>query len=350
MSGTITRLRLSRLWAILSFCSLCAGCKCAEKIGNSPDGWPRELAKVSLPPYVIESPDILSIDAIRVIPLPPYHIEPLDVLAIESTKTFPAKPISGLYTVGPDGRVDLGFDYGSVEVDGMTLVEAKEAIRKYLNTIIKEPEVTVALAQAHVKQEIRGPHLVRPDGTVALGTYGSVYVAGMTLDEAKAAMEAHLGKYLRKPQVSLDVYAYNSKVYYVITDGAGFGEQIISIPFKGNETVLDALSQVNGLSPVSSKNRIWLARPAPADKGCCQVLPVDYKAISQGGATATNYQILPGDRVYVKAVPLITIDTWLARIITPIERVLGVTLLGNETVRSFERGGGTGTGTGSRGF
>src|SRR5262245_61255400 len=37
---------------------------------------PRELAKVPMPPYVIEPPDILLIDAIRVVPLPPYKIAP----------------------------------------------------------------------------------------------------------------------------------------------------------------------------------------------------------------------------------------------------------------------------------
>ena len=45
---------------------------------------------------------------------------------------------------------------------------------------------------------------------------------------------------------------------------------------------------------------------------------------------------MPGDRVYVKAQKLVTIDTMLARIISPIERIFGVVLLGNTTVRSLE--------------
>src|SRR5579871_3422681 len=49
---------------------------------------PKELNKVSLPPYVIETPDILLIDAIRIIPLPPYRVEPLDVLYISGTGVF----------------------------------------------------------------------------------------------------------------------------------------------------------------------------------------------------------------------------------------------------------------------
>ena len=69
-------------------------------------------------------------------------------------------------------------------------------------------------------QPITGEHLVSPDGTVNLGTYGLVYVAGMTLEEAKQAIEDATGQATwTSPQVSVSVFAYNSKVYYVITKG-----------------------------------------------------------------------------------------------------------------------------------
>ena len=43
---------------------------------------PRELEKISLPPYVIEPPDILMINAVKVVPKPPHKIEPFDGLLI----------------------------------------------------------------------------------------------------------------------------------------------------------------------------------------------------------------------------------------------------------------------------
>ena len=162
-------------------------------------------------------------------------------------------------------------------------------------------------------QLIRGEHLVRPDGTVGLGLYGQVYVAGLTLEQAKAAVEAQLSKYLYRPEVSLDVAAYNSKLYYVISDGAGSGESVLPLPSTGNETVLDAVSKAGGLSPVSSKKRIWVARPAPAGCDADQIMPVDWVNITQRGETATNYQVLPGDRVYVMSQPAIGLDNLLAK-------------------------------------
>ena len=50
----------------------------------------------------------------------------------------------------------------------------------------------MALAQFRGMQQIRGEHLVRPDGTISLGTYGCVYVAGMTLAQVKMPVEQHL--------------------------------------------------------------------------------------------------------------------------------------------------------------
>jgi polysaccharide export outer membrane protein len=319
-------------------------CKPLAEIGvgfNCP--LPRELNKYNLPDYVVEPPDVLLIDALRVIPLPPYRTAPLDSLLIQVPNSFPTDPIAGLYVIDPAGTVNLGLSYGAVRVVGMTIEQAQAAIVKHLGAVIKGPRVYVALGQSRGLQQIRGEHLVRPDGKVSLGIYGTVPVAGMTIPEVKQAIEAHLSRYLQEPEVSVDVQAYNSKVYYVIFDGGGSGQQVARLPVTGNDTVLDAISQVFGLSPVSDKHKIWVARPAPAGAACDQVLPVDWVGITTRGRTDTNYQLLPGDRVYVQANPLVTADTFLARLFSPVERVFGITLLGTSTVQSFRR---TGTGTG----
>jgi polysaccharide export outer membrane protein len=317
---------------VTTTCSHCNPCsKCA------PDDTPRELAKMSLPAYTVEPPDILLIDAVRVVPLPPYKIEPVDVLFIQSTDTLPNEPINGLYGVEPEGTVNFGPSYGgSIRVAGMTIEQARAAIEKHLkDSGLKKPMVVVSLAQSRAMQQIRGEHLVRPDGTVGLGVYGSVYVAGDTLEMAKAKIEAHLSQYILQPEISLDVYAYNSKVYYLIFDGGGYGQQVYRLPITGNECVIDAISALNGLPAVSSLHHIWLARPAAGHQTCDQVLPVDWKAIVECGRTDTNYQIFPGDRVYVKADALIATDNWLAKAIAPVERIFGVTLLGATTVNTI---------------
>ncbi len=308
---------------------------------------PNEIQKVSLPPHKVAPPDILVINVLRMVPRPPYYIEPLEALLVfvPDTDTLPKQPIAGPYTVSLDGALNLGFGYGSVNVGGMTPDDAQKAIRRHLSNILKNnPQVNVSLAQFRGMEQIRGEHLVRPDGTVSLGTYGAVYVAGLSLGQAKCVIEKHLSEYLVNPQVSIDVFAYNSRVYYVVVDGGGFGQQVFKMPATGNETVMDAIAAVQGLAPVSSTNHIHLARPSPAHLGCNQVLPVDWRAIVEGGSTATNYQIFPGDRVYVGPDRLIRFDNYLAKILAPVERVLGITLLGSSAYQSLQGNGGGGGG------
>ena len=244
--------------------------------------------------------------------------------------------------VNPEGRVDLGFAHGVVSVAGQTLEEARETIRKHLLARQKQVTVTVDLAQSNqALQQIRGEHLVRADGTVGLGVYGSVFVDGMTIEIAKAVIEKHLSQFLVAPRISLDIAGYNSKVYYVITDLAGLGQRVIRLPITGKETVLDAVSQVFGLSPVSSKC-MWVARPAQHPDETEFTMKVDWTGITQCGQGQTNYELTAGDRLYIMGAPLVTADTYLARVIAPIERLLGLTLLGATTYTSvaFPQGNG----------
>ena len=292
---------------------------------------PHEGEKVSLPPYTIEPPDILLIDAQRIIPKEPFHIEPLDLLQVDADGTKLDAPIHGLYLVEPSGMLNLGASYGKVKVGGLSLEEATNAVVQQLRKTLNSPQATVTLNQSGGQQQIAGEHLVGPDGTVNLGTYGQVYVSGLTIQEACADIEKHLKQYLEAPEVSVDVYAYNSKVYYVVTQGAGFGDSIQKFPITGNETVLDAVSQVQGLSHLSSKN-IWIARPAAGH--CDQLLPVRWDEIVAGGGTQTNYQVLPGDRVFISEDHMVRLDSEVQRLKSPFERIFGFSLLGFQTVQS----------------
>jgi len=303
---------------------------------------PRELAKMSLPVYRIEPPDVLQVEMLKMVPLPPYRLGVYDWLAVNVRGTLLDAPITsdpnqggGPKRIDSDGTIELGAPYGKVRIVGMTVDEAKQAITDHLRAVLKFPEVSMQLAQASAIQPVTGTYLVGPDGTINLRRYGTVRVAGMTLVEAKLAIERHLDQYLDSPEVSLDVSGYNSKVYYIITQGAGQGDNVVRVPITGSETVLDAISQVRGLSQLSSTD-IWIARPAPAQFGCEQILPVDWDAITRGGMTATNYQVLPGDRVYIAEDEAMAWTNFIGKVTGPLERVIGLAGLGASTVRNFQ--------------
>lgn len=252
----------------------------------APGTVPTELSKENLPEYVIEPPDVLWIQ------------------------------VAQIARVGKDDKEKNNPD-GTPKTDQLRSLPL---------------------------HAVQGDHTVRPDGTIYLGVYGSIPVAGYTLSQAAMVIRETIAKQVQ-PETSgvnpenliviLDVSQYNSKRYYVIFDGGGAGEQVFPFPITGSETVLDAIANVNGLPVVASKRNIWVARRCPLPGQPEQILPVDWVGITQHGVTATNYQVMPGDRVYVKAQRLVTVDTTLARIISPIERLFGVTLLGTTTVNQI---------------
>lgn len=212
---------------------------------------------------------------------------------------------------------------------------AKRALSPYR---IEPPDILLVESSMKIDQPIRGQHLVGVDGFVRLGRYGKVYVAGLTVEQARDAVAAQLKISIKDFDIrslNVDVLAYNSKFYYVITDGGGYGEQVYRFSITGNETVLDALSQINGLPPVASKKKMWLARASEKGAGPPKILPIDWRGVTRCGTADTNYQLFPGDRIYVAADCWIHTDSFLAKRLSPIQRILGVTLLGASTVNAI---------------
>jgi protein involved in polysaccharide export with SLBB domain len=220
-------------------CAECSGCKAGCSTACAAD-----LQRTGLDPYRIEPPDVLSI-----------YVPMLEPKSAEIRKKLAAKGIS----------LDGELPFGNAEFQ----------------------------------------QLVAPDGHVYINEIGNVYVAGMTVEEARLAITKKI--YEACPEASraafavvVDVSAANSKKYYVITEAADSGNNVTESPITGNETVLTAIARIGGISQVSSMN-IWIARPATNGNGGEQILPVNWNEISRGGNTATNYQLLPGDRLYIES-------------------------------------------------
>jgi polysaccharide export outer membrane protein len=336
------------------------GCNCIYPGRNPrgpkpcvPDSVPRELSKTTLPDYIIEPPDVLAIEAISLIPKSPYKLRPLDWVTVIIDGISPEANFSGQYMVQPNGTLQFLPPGGLAAAEtselsafpavGRTVEELQQMLTTILARTYREPRVWVTLTQFGAQQQIIGDHLVSPDGKVNLGTYGRVRVVGMTIEEARAALEAHLSQYLEDPQIAVDILGYNSKVYYVVMQGAGFGDQVTILPATGSETVLDAIGQIQGLSSNQS-TRMWIARPGTNACAGDQLLPVDWVAITQRADATTNYQLLPGDRLFVSEDKLVAVDTQLGKIFAPLERIMGFSTLTSSTAGSLQNFGQQGQG------
>jgi polysaccharide biosynthesis/export protein len=183
------------------------------------------------------------------------------------------------------------------EVAPVPAAVPRELNKTLLPTYVVEPGDVLLVQPVDLDSPLRlpGDQTILLDGTIDLGKYGRPVVAGKTLAQIETDLHTWIQNQTKDSSaVTVRLVNRASKVYYVLGEVNAPG----AFPVAGRETVLDAIIAAGGLNSRASQNRIILSRPSkPCD--CRFVLPVCYRNIVQLGDTSTNYQIQPGDRIFV---------------------------------------------------
>ena len=162
---------------------------------------------------------------------------------------------------------------------------------------VVEPGDTLLVQPVEFDAPVRLPpdQPVQPDGSIDLGQYGRPVVAGKTLPDIEVIVrDAINAKEKKTVPVTVRLLARPGKVFYVLGEVNAPG----AFPITGRDTVLSAITQAGGPTRRASEQNIVVSRPT-VPEGCRVVLPVCYTNIVQIGDTSTNYQLMPGDRIFV---------------------------------------------------
>lgn len=156
--------------------------------------------------------------------------------------------------------------------------------------------VNVGGDSTEFQRSIKGSHLVCPDGTIRLGEFGQIDVAGKTIPEVEDLLKSVVADSIHSPYVFAKVETFNSKFYYVIVNRPA-GDSVLRIPIRGKETVMDAFAAVGRLDTFK-RGEVWLSRPSANPSAASQRIDIDLDSIVRGVST-NNYQLMPGDRLFV---------------------------------------------------
>ncbi len=159
-----------------------------------------------------------------------------------------------------------------------------------------QPGDQLLIEPVDYESEIRLPadQRVMADGKLDLGKFGRVNVAGLTLEVAEQMIERAIAADGTNPSnVNVRLLEPVHR-FYVLGEVNSPG----SYPLVGHETVLDGILAGGGLTSAAAPCKILLARPTPPPS-CRVTLPICYREITQLGDTTTNYQLQPGDRIFV---------------------------------------------------
>ena len=175
----------------------------------------------------------------------------------------------------------------------------------------------VLMISVRPEPEIVREVVVRPDGRISFDLIGEVDVEGKTVDEVHREITARIEQFIVHPDVTVLLQSSNSREYYV------FGEvnRPGSYPLVGHVTALEALGSAAGPTHFASLNGARLVRPT---EGKGLRYPIRFKDISQGGDAATNYELQPGDVVYVPPNVMARIGYGVGIIFFPIQQLIGL--------------------------
>lgn len=174
----------------------------------------------------------------------------------------------------------------------------RELAKELLPTHVVEPGDTLLVQPVELDAPVRLPpdQPVQPDGTIDLGVYGRPVVAGKTLAQIEVQIKEVIAARDKGKDfpVTIRLIGRPGKLYYVQGEVNAPG----AFPLTGRETVLDGIVAAGGVTRRASLGNIILSRPTLPDS-CRIVYPVCYQQIVQLGDTTTNYQLYPGDRIFV---------------------------------------------------
>ena len=135
-----------------------------------------------------------------------------------------------------------------------------------------------------------------PDGRISFLEAQSVPVAGLTVDEMRAKLDAELGKYYRNARTIITPVEWRSKKYYLLGAVMDRGAYSLDRPL----TIIEAVARARGIATgLYEHNTVELAdmkRSFIVRGG--RRLPVDFDALFTHGDLKQNILLEPGDYVY----------------------------------------------------
>jgi len=232
-------------------------------------------------------------------PLPNYIVEIGDTVLIEAVKFDATIRLPGDQVIKPDGHISLG-EFGEYMASGKTIDQIRVEVQQIIDDHIRsDREIAFEIERRQRESDQRlatrrdkGP--IDDDGDLSLDdTEQDLSLSAIENEEARIALERRIAEAVARNEISVRLVTWDSKKIYVLGEVNSPG----SFDYNGTHTVLDAIIEAGGLSSKANEHQIIVARPTTCNS-CRIVMTVCYDQIVQLGDTTSNYQLMPGDRVF----------------------------------------------------
>ena len=184
----------------------------------------------------------------------------------------------------------------SIRADDRTQVPINQSVLAYTITLTDLLRVDI-----YQEDDLKTMSRVDAKGNVNLPLVGEVHVVGLTISNAQKAIENAYkdGRYLRTPQVTINVEAYASRE--VSIQGQVRSPGRFPLPIESSMTVLELVTKAGGFTDTAKGTAVNITRIKPDGKK--QVFTIDVESLIKGKDKASisdnSLMLQPGDIVYV---------------------------------------------------
>lgn len=279
--------------------SVVSGCSSLSALGIPVGGSNNEI--IGPAKRISETPRqaILTSKELAKSPLPTYIVELGDTILVEPIKFDATIRLPGDQVVKPDGTISLG-EFGRYSAVNKTVEQIQEEVQELINGRIRQNfEIEFERERRH-REEDRDLNMAPEvannfDGSANTNEEATdLSIATENTQEERVLLDRRIQEAISQNEISVRLVNWESKRYYVLgeVNSPGF------FTVRGGETVLDAIVEAGGITNSANKHQIIVARPSRCND-CRVVMKVCYDQIVQLGDASTNYQLQPGDRVFV---------------------------------------------------
>lgn len=195
-------------------------------------------------------------------------------------------------------------DYSAFVREPRPVVTAKE--------YIIEPPDQILVQSRRVREIDQHAEVVSPNGTVNMPLVGEVFIAGLTAQEAAAAIQARATEYYEDADVNVRITAYASKKIFIFGEVGSAG----ALPYNGANTVLDTLA-IAQPTRLADPSKIHILRPSP-DGSLRKRMTVNLDKIVKEGDNTLDAVLEEGDIIYVPANGFAKVGLALQQVLLPV--------------------------------
>lgn len=200
--------------------------------------------------------------------------------------------------------------------------------------VVSEPPVVVGEGKSYTlgnedilqitvrnQAEFSGQFVIGPDGKIQYTFVGDIEAAGLTKDQLKQGLIKELNRFVKVPEVSISITAYNSKNIYVLGEVTRPGQY----PMKGDSISLrDAIIAAGLHTRDAALRRVYIIK---IEEEKVTSKKVDLFALLYKGMMKYNLNLAPGDIVVVPSTVPSEINRALNTLLQPVFNAAAVDAL-----------------------